>query len=105
MLPKGKEQFEIGLLREQEYKTKYNLEVKNAFEKLSIEGMVQHDDHNINIVEAKWDRLMKCIHTALETVLPPKGRTKRKPWMINEILNMMEDRKEIKHRALFNTKH
>ena len=94
MLPNRKEQFEIELLREQGYKTKYNLEVKNTFEKLSIEGMEQHDDQNINIAEAKWDRLKKCIHTALETVLPPKERTKRKPWMLNEILNMMEERKE-----------
>ena len=52
MLSKGKEQVEIGLLREKEYKTKCNLEVQNTFDKWSLEGMEQHDEQNINIVEA-----------------------------------------------------
>ena len=79
-------------------KTRYNLEVKNTFQRLSIERMEQHDDQSINIVEVKWNRLKKYVHTALETVLPSKEQMIRKPWMINEILNMMEERKEIKLR-------
>ena len=65
---------------------------------MSIEGKEKHDDQNKNNVEPKWDRLKKCMQTALKTVLPPKERMERKPWMTNEILKMMEERKKVKHR-------
>ena len=86
-------QLRFRLLKEQEYKEKYNIEVKNKYEALSIleEDGLEED------VEKSWNTVRECIQTSMKTVLPPAEHKKKKPWMTNDILKMMKERKKCKH--------
>ena len=53
-------------------------------------------DTDENSVEQKWKRLRDSIKHGLN-VLPKKQKQKNKDWMTDDILKMMEHRKELKN--------
>ena len=94
--PKVREQFDLQLLKEENYKKEYNVEIRNAYSKLSNQTIEQTPEDQ-NEVEKKWGIIKESLNTSLRTVLPNKHAMKKKPWMTDDILMKMEERKKCKN--------
>ena len=94
--PKVREQFDLQLLKEENYKKEYNVEIRNAYSKLSNQTIEQTPEDQ-NDVEKKWGIIKESLNTSLRTVLPNKHAMKKKPWMTDDILMKMEERKKCKN--------
>ena len=78
---------QVNLLRENEnIKNQYSVEVKNRFEILQQES----EDET---AEQQWKILQEAISKANEIVLPKTERKEKKPWMTDEILKLMDERR------------
>ena len=77
--PKVREQFDLQILKEENYKKEYNVEIRNAYSKLSNQAIEQTPEDQ-NEVEKKWGIIKESLHTSLRTVLPNKQAMKKKPW-------------------------
>ena len=89
---KKEEKYELDLLKQDHYKERFSIEVKNRFDSLMIEENEQVEDDR-NRTNKKWQCLKKSIHGAEASVLPKKEGRKDKSWMTQEILDMMEERR------------
>ena len=96
---KRSEQLELNLLKEETYKSKYNVEVQNIYERLCIEETEQQPDNGSfnNQCHQKWTTVKQSIKSSLNTVLPRKANRKKRKWMTDHILNLMENRKQFKN--------
>ncbi len=65
-------------------KTQYEAFSKEETDQFSI----------LEVVERTWQILKTSMVQAAEKVLPKKDRVKRKSWMTNEILQIMQDIKK-----------
>ena len=87
--------YNIDLLKERDYKTRFSVEVKNQFDVLMTEDIPQVEDDTLEI-EREWECLKNGIKEAERKVLPKKSKKKDKEWMTNEILDLMEERRNNK---------
>ena len=72
------------------YETEYVIEVKNRYELL----------YNLEKVEDKepsWSDTTKCITEPAYEIFPKKERNFKKKWMTEEILKLMDERRNFKH--------
>ena len=78
------------LRRNEELKQQYTIEVNNRYDRLAeeIEG---------EGVEGEWRVLQGALVSAAEVVIPKEKRKKKKPWMTDEILDLMELRRRAKN--------
>ena len=76
---KRSEQLELNLLKEETYKTKYNVEVQNIYERLCIEETEQQPDNGSfnNLCDQKWTTVKQSIKSSLNAVLPRKANRKK----------------------------
>ena len=78
------QQMKLNLLKHDEYKRMYAVEVQTQYEALSKEETDQGSD--LEVVDRAWQLLKTSMVKAAKKVLPKKERVKRKSWMTNEIL-------------------
>ena len=80
-----------------EIKEMYQVEVKNRYTVLRNEGMEQYRRETPNEkLEDKWESLKASIKHGCEQ-LPKKQKTTNKPWMTDEILDLMTEGKKAKN--------
>ena len=84
----------MNLLKHDEYKRMYAVEVQNQYEALGKKETDQGSD--LEVVDRAWQLLKTSMMQAAKKVLPKKDRVKRKSWMTNEILQKMQERKKLK---------
>ena len=65
---KAREQIDLDLLKQQEYKDRYNIEVRNKYELLNTEETPQQPEPEF--IENKWKSTKTCLTEALKTSLP-----------------------------------
>eukprot|EP00795_Rhopilema_esculentum_P007737 gene7737-13569_t len=85
--------YEVNLLKQDEYREQFAIEVRNRFDALMIEKL---DEDRINDL---WESFKVSIIAAQDKVLPMKKRKKDKMWMTEDILEMMKERREKKGTA------
>ena len=93
---KPREQIDLDLLKQQEYKDRYNIEVRNEYELLNTEETPQQPEPEF--IENKRKSIKTCLTEALRTTLPKKTNRKKQKWMADDILNKMDERKAMKGR-------
>ena len=59
---KAKEQLDLYLLKQQEYKDRYNIEVRNKYESLNTEETPQQPEPEF--IENKWKSTKTCLTLA-----------------------------------------
>jgi hypothetical protein len=90
--------YDVAQLQSSDFRSKYTLEVKNRYEVLMNETLEQYSEETPNEkIENKWLCLKNSIKQTNHTCLLPKERKARKPWMTDEILNMMDQRRALKN--------
>ena len=92
-------QMELNILKHDEYKRTYAVEVQNQYEALSKEETDQTDQGS-DLVDHTWQLLKTSMVQAAKKVLPKKHRVKRKSWMTNEILQKVQGRKKQRNRKI-----
>ena len=88
------------MLKQDEIRLKYNVAIKNTFEKLHQEQKEQYPEviqHNNETVERHWKTVKNTLKSASQEILPKKGMKNKSQWMTNEILNKMQERRRLKH--------
>ena len=87
--------YEVNLLKQDEYREQFAIEVRNRFDALMIEELEQYvkEEDKIN---QQWDSFKASIIAAQDKVLPKEKRKKDKMWMTEDILEMMKERREKK---------
>ena len=83
----------LDKLNEENIKNVFNLELRNTFASLRNEIAEQNPEHNI---DTEWEILKTCINHATEVAVPKKERKRRQEWMTDDILDLMERRRECK---------
>ena len=96
---KRSEHLELNLVKEETYKNKYNVKVKNIFERLCIEETEQQPDNGSfnNQCDQKWTTPKHSIKSSLNALLPRKANSKKQQWMTDHILNLMKNRNQFKN--------
>ena len=67
----------------------YSTEVRNKFEALQ----------GLDGIEKQWKNLRECINKAAQKIIPKVKRNAKQKWMTDEILNLMENRRELKRNS------
>jgi len=92
--------YDLDLLKQQHYRELFSVEVKNRYDALLVEETEQLP-HNEQ-VDHNWEKLKESIHAAVTKVLPKKKAIKDKPWMNQEILDLMAVRQQNKNKEQYN---
>ena len=72
------------LKTDQTLRMKYSAEVKKEFD--ALEGLGD--------IEQQWKNLKECINKASQKIIPKVKRNAKQKWMSDEILNLMEERRD-----------
>ncbi|KAG1651907.1 Craniofacial development protein 2 [Nymphon striatum] len=90
--------YDLEALKVKEIQKKYLVEVRNKYEALlESQEQVQFEVRENCRIERKWEYLKTSIHHGCSTTLLRKEKTAKQPWMTEEILQLMEDRKHSKN--------
>lgn len=73
-------------LQEQQYRTQFNNSIANDFSEASTAN-----------TDMAWNRIKSTMLTAAEQVVGKKEQTAKKPWMTQEIINLMEEKRKSKN--------
>ena len=77
------------LRRNEAIKDQYTIEVANRYERLTEEG----EGEGVNL---EWQVLQESLVGAAEAIIPKERRRRKKPWITDEILDLMDDRRRLK---------
>ena len=93
-----KPKLDIKLLNDRDIQSLYSVSVRNKYEALRNEnGEVGEEDVDDN-PEQLFDSLKEAIQRANEEILPRVAREPKRPWMTDDILLLMEERRGYKER-------
>lgn len=67
----------------------YAVEVRNWYAVLENESASEG-------AEEQWNILAKAIQKGVEVAIPERRRKRKKPWMMDEIFDMIDDRRHLK---------
>ena len=119
--PKSKyeEQYDWNMLKDVQIREKYNIEVYNRFQNLNVEELQNLEEEwkgaktalteevynrfqNLNIeelqnLEEEWKGAKTALTEAGKNTVPVKQRKGKQSWMTNEILEMIDKRKQSKN--------
>ena len=89
---------DVNMLTDENTYHAYNVAVSNYFSLLNVEP----EDQRISIekLDEEWKVIKGGICDAMEEILPRRERRKKKKWMTEEIMNMMEQRRKLDRRSL-----
>jgi len=92
--PKKKEKLDIdGLNDYRLLKLEYAIKTENKFAALNDEG----EENNTPLdIENSWTSMKEILLTTAEEVLGKKKKTKNTPWMTDEILELIAERRKFK---------
>ena len=93
----GRAHLNLDLLRESNYKSRYNIEIRNQYDILEQEECEQSPTDENEYIEMEWVKIKNTIKNAMKITLPNKENTKRKKWMTNAILQKMGQRRRYKN--------
>ena len=93
---KARQQIDLDLLKQWEYKDRYNFEVRKIYEFLNIEETPQQPEQEF--IENKQKSIKTCFTEALKISLPKKTNRKKPKWRTDDILNKMDETKVVKGR-------
>lgn len=85
------QKYDLRALKSKEIKDKFNAEVRNRFDALSDMEILFQD------VNDQWEMLKKSVNQAAETAIPKIKIVGRKKWMTEDILELMEIRRNNKN--------
>ena len=94
---KSEPKVDVAKLSLPDMKEQYLVKVSNRYEVLFEELSVNQSDSEAETVEREWEILKSSIQDASD-ILPKVERKKKKQWMTEEILGLMEERKLYKNR-------
>ena len=94
---KIKEQYNLDMLKQDNIQKQYAVEVRNRFNALLCEESVQSDDGDESRIEKKWKCFKESVHEATKECTEKIERKKNKEWMTDDILKLMEKRRELKN--------
>ena len=80
------EQYDWNMLKNNEHKTRYNIEIKNKYNNLLVEENIQTIEE-----EREWNAIQGSLNYAVKEVLPVKERKRKQKWMTEEILQLMDE--------------
>ena len=80
----------------------YAIEVNNKFEGLNSIDPVNEMDAS-TMVERKWNTFKDCLCEAAKGILPKQQNSKKKQWVTEEILKLIEQRKTQKGKSTYDT--
>jgi len=93
----GKLEIDWGKLQTQEERDKFNVEIRNRYEVLCVEGSEQvEQEKQEDLTDHKWEWLKESMKMGMEKA-PKKERIAKQPWMTKEILDLMSERKKVKN--------
>lgn len=82
----------MKMLKQDEVRQKYNIEIKNRFE------LLFKDETDMD-AETRWNNIKQILNEALKTTVPVQAMKTKQKWMIDEILNFMNERREKKRKS------
>ena len=88
---KREPQRDLKQLKKEDIKQRYSVAVQNRYEALS-------EEINGGEIEKEWICLQRAYVEGVEEIIPRKERRARKAWMTEDILDLMEKRRECKHK-------
>merc|ERR1712105_225218 len=88
----------LKTIKSDEIQVQYNVIVRNKYDQLKEEDLAESDPYS------KWNYLEKAIKEG-NYILPKKERKALKPWMTEEILDMMDLRRRLKEKNEMNIDH
>jgi hypothetical protein len=89
------EKADLQLLKIEDIRTQYTIDVKNRYDILLKEEPDQSINHT-ETIDRQWRCLKGGIKQALAETVPKTERKKKNEWMTGKILNMMNARRNIK---------
>ena len=92
-------QIDYNLLKDDTYKRRYNILVKNYYDVLGSEKVEQDHESEEEHVEKEWSKVKLSLQNAAKELLPKKVKKKKRGWMNDEILSKMEQRKNVKNKT------
>ena len=94
---KQQAQFDLEYLKMDVVRQRYNIEVKNKYEALSMISQEQETPIKIEQeIKTKWEKFRDSAKHGLN-ILPRKEKKKNKQWITDDILNTMVERRKNKH--------
>ena len=88
---------DVNMLTDESTCRAYNVAVSNFFSVLTVEPEEQQISNET--VDKEWNIIRGGICHAMDEVLPKRERKKKKKWMTEEIMNMMEERRKLDRRS------
>ncbi|RUS86850.1 hypothetical protein EGW08_005387 [Elysia chlorotica] len=96
--PSGQRRFDVDKLKDNKTRSSFVLQVKNSF--LTLSNLEQQQEpRGMEEVNRKWDHVHSAYLLASESCLGTKQR-KRKEWISAETWETIEDRKDLKRKAM-----
>ena len=92
-------QIDYNLLKDDTYKRRYNILVKNYYDVLGAEKVEQDHESEEEHVEKEWSKVKVSLQNAAKELPPKKVKKKKRGWMNDEILSKMEQRMNVKDKT------
>ena len=92
-------QIDYNLLKDDTYKRRYNILVKNYYDVLGSEKVEQDHGSEEEHVEKEWSEVKLSLQNAAKELLPKKVKKRKRGWINDEILSKMEQRKNVKNKT------
>ena len=89
---KAQSQIDYNLLKEDTYKKRYNILVRNYYDVLSSEEVEQDHESEEEHVEKEWNKVKGSLQNAAKELLSKKVKNKKGGWMNDEILSKMKEK-------------
>ena len=87
---------DVSLLKSNSYTARYNIEIRNRFDAFHIEELEQQSNQEEHI-EDIWIKVKESIIATTKGLLPLKAKRNNQPWMTDNILGKMDERKAYKN--------
>ena len=91
---KGREQYDLNMLKDEESRVTYAVEVKNRYEALAVEEAEQIEE----AIDKKWENFKESIRDGTKT-LPKTKKKKEEDWMTDKIKDLLRRRKKEEHQS------
>ena len=92
-------QIDYNLLKDNTYKRRYNILVKNYYDVLGSEKVEQDHESEEEHVEKEWSKVKLSLQNAAKELVPKKMKKKKRGWMNDKIYQKMEQRKSVKNKT------
>ena len=93
---KAQTQYDLKALKDSTVRAKYNIDIKNKFQMLRIEGTEQTGV--TERIEQEWNNIKESLMNTT-TNLSKRQKQAKKEWMTDEILELIKQRKEQKNKS------